>query len=121
MNYKDLRIYKIASELHGDIGKNLIRGRDDWKVPEINQLIRSSSSVCANIAEGYGRKMYPKDYTRFLSMAMASSDESQFHIMALTQKQLFRGEVGEKMKSKYRNLSVKILNLINFIRKEHRL
>lgn len=121
MNYRDLRIYKLACELQDEIGENLVRSRDDWKVPEINQLIRSSSSVCANIAEGYSRKMYPKDYSRFLSMAMGSSDESQFHITALSKKQLFSGETGDNVKIQYRNLSIKILNLINFIKKENKL
>jgi len=42
-----------------------------------SQVRRSSKSVCLNIAEGYGRKRYQKDYSKFLVNALSSVDETQ--------------------------------------------
>jgi four helix bundle protein len=40
------------------------------------QIIRSCGSISANIEEGYGRG-FGKDYARFLSIALASTRETQ--------------------------------------------
>lgn len=41
------------------------------------QLVRSSSSIGANIAEGYGRNN-PKEYKQFLGIARGSSLETEY-------------------------------------------
>lgn len=40
-----------------------------------DQIRRASMSICANIAEGYGR-YYPKDFANFLSIALGSCNET---------------------------------------------
>lgn len=42
-----------------------------------NQLFRSTSSIGANIAEGYGRNN-PKEYKQFLGIARGSSFETEY-------------------------------------------
>lgn len=42
----------------------------------VGQLLRSSSSVSANIEEGYGRG-FGKDYSRFLRIALGSAREAR--------------------------------------------
>ena len=56
--------------------------RESLKFPRIeqrvlgDQLRRSSKSICANVAEGYGRQKRSKaEFKRFLQMAIGSSDE----------------------------------------------
>ena len=41
-----------------------------------DQIRRASESICANVAEGYGRQKRSKaEFKRFLAMAIGSSDE----------------------------------------------
>lgn len=41
-----------------------------------NQIRKASKSICANIAEGYGKqKNSPAEFKRFLGIAVGSSDE----------------------------------------------
>lgn len=66
------RAYRISLEIH----------RVSLKFPEneqhalADQIRRASKSICANIAEGYGKQSSSKaDYRRYLYIAVGSSDE----------------------------------------------
>jgi four helix bundle protein len=116
MHFTDLRVYKISADLAVALHKALER-IPKWKAPEIGQVLRSSSSISANIAEGHGRNQYPTDHIRFLSMALGSSDETQNHLYLLFKKGFFAEEQYVYLAGEYKNLSVRILNFINAIKK----
>ena len=66
------RAYRLSLEVH----------RASLSFPRIEQLAladqlrRASKSICANIAEGFGRQKRSKpEFRRFLQMALGSSDE----------------------------------------------
>ena len=76
VSFEDLevfqRAYRMSLEIH----------RESLKLPTIEQRVlgdqmrRASKSICANIAEGYGRQKRSKpEFKRFLQMAIGSSDE----------------------------------------------
>ena len=76
VSFEDLevfqRAYRLALEIH--------RSSLTW--PGIDQRVlgdqarRASKSICANIAEGYGRQKRSKaEFRRFLQMATGSADE----------------------------------------------
>lgn len=46
----------------------------------IDQLRRATKSIPANIAEGFGKKTYPREFKRFLMIALGSSDECVTHL-----------------------------------------
>jgi four helix bundle protein len=47
---------------------------------EGSQIRRSAKSIPANIAEGFGRRRYTNEYTHYLTIALASCDETQVHL-----------------------------------------
>lgn len=69
MSYKKLKVWQLARKISIDVH------RMSLKVPSFelyecgSQIRRSSKSIRANIAEGYGRRKYRNDYLRFLTYA----------------------------------------------------
>ena len=66
------RAYRVSLDLH----------RASLKFPAIEQralgeqIRRASKSICANIAEGFGKQAYSAaEFKRFLAMATGSADE----------------------------------------------
>ena len=66
------RAYKLSLDMH----------RASLKFPKVEQyglaeqMRRASKSICANIAEGFGRQSQSKvEFQRFLRMAVGSADE----------------------------------------------
>jgi len=116
MNFRDLRIYQLADQARNDLYKEIIKIPDYWTIPEVDQMIRSSASTTSNIVEGYGRKFYQRDFFRFLSIALASSDETQNHIRVLYMKGYLNKKKTDTFGKLYRKISIQILNLMNVIR-----
>ena len=76
VSFEDLevfqRAYRMSLEIH----------RQSLTFPQIEQHVladqmrRASKSICANVAEGYGRQKRSKaEFRRFLQLAIGSSDE----------------------------------------------
>ena len=67
------KAYKLSLELHAFSLK--------WPKHEqyngiADQVRRASKSVCANLAEGFGKQAFSKaDFKRYLAMAIGSADE----------------------------------------------
>ncbi len=116
MRYKDLRIYKLASRLRKELYQELISIPHHWNIKEVGQAIRSSSSSVSNIVEGFGRKFYQREFFRFLNISMASSDETQDHIIALKIKGHLNRSKADYFENKYKTLSIQTLNMMNTIR-----
>ena len=76
VSFEDLEVfqrgYRLSLEIH--------RASLSWPLIEQHalgdQMRRASKSICANVAEGYGRQKRSKaEFRRFLQMATGSSDE----------------------------------------------
>ncbi len=76
VSFEDLevfqRAYRMSLEIHR---QSLVFPPIEQRVLA-DQLRRASKSICANVAEGYGRQKQSKaEFKRFLQMAIGSSDE----------------------------------------------
>jgi len=84
MSYKRLEIWQIARELVIDIHKMTVSSLPKFEMYEEGSQIRKSiKSVKSTIVEGYGRRRYKQEYIRFLTYAIASTDETIDHLETL--------------------------------------
>lgn len=83
MSYKNLEIWKLASEISIEIHKMSLDLPRFELYETGSQIRRSSKSVRSNIVEGYGRRRYQQDYIRFITYALASNDETIDHLKSL--------------------------------------
>ncbi|MCJ7553533.1 MAG: four helix bundle protein [Ignavibacteriaceae bacterium] len=83
MSYKNLEIWQLARELVVEIHKMTLTLPKFELYEEGSQIRRSSKSVKSNIVEGYGRRNYKSDYIRFITFALASNDETIYHLETL--------------------------------------
>jgi four helix bundle protein len=83
MNYKNLEVWQIARELSIDIHKiSLILPKFEM-YEEGAQIRKSSKSARSTIVEGYGRRKYKNELIRFITYAIASTDETIDHLETL--------------------------------------
>lgn len=77
-NAKDLVVYKKSYSLSLDIHRLTLEFPKIEQYALADQLRRSSKSVCANIAEGFGKQSYSSaEFGRFLAIAEGSVIETQ--------------------------------------------
>jgi len=119
MDIEKIKVYQIALNLSREIYGWTKKQAYYWKNKEIDQIQRSSASVPSNIVEGYAYKVYPKKYVFFLCIALGSSDETQNHLKILKNRRLLNDEEFKHFLRQYKDLSIRILNLIKFIKKEN--
>ncbi len=67
-DFRDLEVYQLANKLTIKVYKFIETLPSKEKYCLIDQLMRASSSVGANIAEGFGR-YHTKEYIKFLYIA----------------------------------------------------
>jgi four helix bundle protein len=116
---EELVIYQIALELAKEVNKLVKQIPHYWDIEECRQILRSSSSVPSNIKEGFAQRFYAKQFIKYLYIAMASSDESQDHLAKLKNNGYVKSEIADGYIKRYKNLSVRILNFINYLRKKY--
>lgn len=84
MSYKELRVYQSAEKLVVEIHRMTRENLPKFEMFEIgSQIRRSINSVKASIVEGYGRRQYKKEFIHFLTIAIASNDETISHLDSL--------------------------------------
>ena len=74
--FKSLIVYQKAYELALDIFRISKTFPTEEKYSLTDQIRRSSRSVCANIGEGYRKRIYPKHFTMKMSDADGECSET---------------------------------------------
>ena len=78
--YKDLIVYKKAYSAAMEIFKESKKFPKEEVYSLTDQIRRSSRSVCANIAEGYRKRIYPKHFISKLSDSDGECAETMVHL-----------------------------------------
>lgn len=80
LSFTELEVWKKARELKNSIKKLTETFPVEEKYKLADQVIRSSRSICAAIAEGHGRFTY-KDQLHFCIIARGSLSETLNHLL----------------------------------------
>lgn len=78
--HKDLIVYKKAYAAAMEIFKETKNFPKEETYSLTDQIRRSSRSVCANIAEGYRKRIYPKHFVSKLSDSDGECAETMVHL-----------------------------------------
>ena len=75
-SFEDLEVFQRAYRLSLEVHRASLEFPGIEQQALGDQIRRASKSICANIAEGYGRQNRSKaEFKRFLAMAIGSADE----------------------------------------------
>ena len=96
------RAYRVSLEVH----------RASLDFPRIEQFAladqvrRASKSICANLAEGFGRQRISKpEFRRFLVMAIGSADEMQVWSLYCRDLGYIDSHVAARWRGEYREIA----------------
>ena len=73
----DLEVFQISYQLAMDVFNLTRLFPKEEKYSLTDQIVRSSRSVSANIAEGWGKRVYENDFKRHLVCAIGSLEETK--------------------------------------------
>ena len=118
-SYKDLEIYQLsfqlATELHA-----LSLGFPKFEIfEEGSQLRKSSKSIPATIAEGWGRRYYKNEFIRFLIYALGSCDETVVHLDFVYNSQYISSDQYKEYAERYNVLGKKINRYSQMVMSDH--
>ena len=77
MSFKDLKAYQLAFQLAMEIFELSKQFPKSETYSLTDQIRRSSRSVCAQIAEAYRKRIYPKHFISKMSDGDAENSETQ--------------------------------------------
>lgn len=107
--YRDLKVWQVSEELFDmicDDYRSFPKNRIAWVIGD--QVIRSISSIGANIAEGFARQT-KQEFIQFLNIARGSVSESEVWIERARKQKLISEDRAKIYKEKL-FLTTKMLN-----------
>lgn len=112
-NHRDLLIYQRAYTASLKIYTASKNFPKEERYAITDQIRRASSSICANIAEGYGRQLSSdNDFKRFLVMAKGSCHEMSVWIDYCRDLGFINPETWENWHNEYQEISKMIYAFI---------
>jgi len=112
-SFKDLEVYTEA------YGLAIIVNREVPKLPLFekndlgSQLRRCSKSPPANIAEGWAKRRFPKEFKRYIDSAIGSCNEMEVHLAMARDLKYWQISFCEDLIRRYTLLGGKLVNLRN--------
>jgi four helix bundle protein len=110
--YSDLDVYKRAYALALTIHQATIPFPKFEQYGGMgDQIRRASKGICANMAEGLGRKSTPKDESHFLTIALGSVEEMRVWLQFAQDLHYIPPETCIKMRNEYEEIGRMIFAL----------
>jgi four helix bundle protein len=113
-DFCDLEVWKKARDITVSIYKLTKLFPREERYGLIDQLRRSSNSICSNIAEGFNR-YHAKDKIRFYYNARGSISESKSHVLVALELGYIEKEMKCKLLNGYDDIKRMLNGMINSI------
>ena len=105
VSFEDLEVFQRAYRLSLEIHRASLTFPSAEQRALADQIRRASKSICANIAEGYGRQKRSKaEFKRFLQMAIGSSDEMRVWVRYALDLQYIDGPTWRHWRDEYQTI-----------------
>ena len=112
-NYWELDVYKLAREGRQRIFKLSRCFPKEEMYSLTDQIRRASRSVCAQITEAWGRRLYRADFINKLNMAESEARETQSWIETAVECEYLTKEVGGELFQLCNNVIGKLVTMEN--------
>ena len=81
ISFERLEVFKRAYRISLDVHRASLEFPDIEQRALADQIRRASKSICANLAEGFGKQSHSKaEFRRFIGMALGSADEMRMWV-----------------------------------------
>ncbi|MCK9400612.1 MAG: four helix bundle protein [Bacteroidales bacterium] len=111
--HEDLEVYHLAFNAAMMIFEVSLSFPKEEKYSLTDQIRRSSRSVCANIAEAFYRRKYPKNFSSHLSDAIAEGGETIVWLEFSLKCNYLHSELNHKLRDDYANIIGKLITMSN--------
>ena len=109
------RAYKVSLEVH----RASLEFPREEQYGLADQMRRSSKSVCANVAEGFGRQGQSKaEFQRFLRMSVSSADEMRVWTRYCLDLGYIDAETWERWRDEYEEIAKMLQGLIRSTKRQ---
>lgn len=110
-SFRDLEVYNEAYQLmiliHKEVKKLPVYERNDLA----SQMRRASKSCSANIAEGWAKRRFEKEFKKHLDVSIGSANEMEVHLDTAKDLRYLGEEFCSDLLLRYRHLGGKLTNL----------
>jgi len=100
-SFKDIRVWKNAHQITLEIYKITEKYPKEERFGLTSQLRKASSSICANIVEGYYRNT-TKELINFLYIARGSTGECMYFLLLAHRLKYLNKKQFDKLESSYK-------------------
>lgn len=111
-SYKDLRVYQQGMDLAMEIFQLSKEFPKEEKFSLVDQIRRSSRSVCTNIAEAWRKRRYKAAFIAKLSDAETEACETQVWLEFSLRCGYLNNEIANKLDQEYDQVLAQIVSMI---------
>ncbi len=110
-SFRDLEVYQesydLMIEIHELVKKFPVFERNDI----VSQMRRAPKSCPANIAEGWAKRRFEKEFKRHLDASIGSANEMEVHLDSSRDLNYINSEIANLLTKRYSLLGGKLTNL----------
>ncbi len=104
--FEDLEVFRRAYALSLEVHRMSLEFPRIEQFALADQVRRASKSICANLAEGFGKQRQSRsEFRRFVMIATGSADEMQVWTLYCRDLGYIDGKVAERWRGEYREIA----------------